>query len=129
MLMLAVSWAGSFLLLRGKELPKYYLYTLVGMTLSGCIATIAGWYVTEIGRQPWLVQGVLSTKDALGPVSGGMVFSTLVVYLSIYAFLTLAYIYSLFYLARKAGDGGKRDPQRSTPLLGERHSSIAPAAK
>lgn len=129
MLMLAVSWAGSFLLLRGKELPKYYLYGLVGMTLSGCIATIAGWYVTEIGRQPWLVQGVLSTKDALGPVSGGMVFSTLVVYLSIYAFLTLAYIYSLFYLARKAGDGGKRDPQRSTPLLGERHSSIAPAAE
>lgn len=129
MLMLAVSWAGSFLLLRGKELPKYYLYGLVGMTLSGCIATIAGWYVTEIGRQPWLVQGVLSTEDALGPVSGGMVFSTLVVYLSIYAFLTLAYIYSLFYLARKAGEGGERDPQRSTPLLGERHSSIAPAAE
>ena len=129
MLMLAVSWVGSFLLFKGKELPKYYLYTLVGMTLSGCIATIAGWYVTEIGRQPWLVQGVLSTKDALGPVSGGMVLSTLVVYLSIYAFLTLAYIYSLFYLARKAGDGGKRDPQRSTPLLGERHSSVATAAE
>ena len=129
MLMLAVSWSGSFLLLRGKELPKYYLYGLVGMTLSGCIATIAGWYVTEIGRQPWLVQGVLSTKDALGPVSGGMVLSTLLVYLSIYAFLTLAYIYSLFYLARKAGEGGKRDPQRSTPLLGERYSSIAPAAE
>jgi cytochrome d ubiquinol oxidase subunit I len=129
MLMLAVSWVGSFLLLRGKELPKVYLYTLVGMTLAGCVATIAGWYVTEIGRQPWLVQGVLSTKDALGPVSGGMVFSTLLVYLAIYAFLTLAYIYSLFYLARRAGDGGKRDPQRSTPLIGERHSSAAAAVE
>lgn len=127
MLMLAVSWAGSFLLLRGKELPHVYLYTLVGMTLAGCVATIAGWYVTEIGRQPWLVEGVLSTKDALGPVSGGMVLSTLLVYLAIYAFLTLAYIYSLFYLARRAGDGGKRDPERSTPLLGERHSSAAAA--
>ncbi len=125
MLMLAVSWVGSFLLLKGKELPKYYLYTLVGMTLSGCVATIAGWYVTEIGRQPWLVQGVLSTKDALGPVTGGMVLSTLLVYLAIYAFLTVAYIYSLFFLARKAGAGDKRDPQRSTPLLGERHSSAA----
>ncbi len=125
MLMLAVSWAGSFMLLRGKELPKVYLYTLVGMTLAGCVATIAGWYVTEIGRQPWLVQGVLSTKDALGPISGGMVLSTLLVYLAIYAFLTVAYIYSLFYLARRAGDGGKRDPQRSTPLIGERHSSAA----
>lgn len=124
-LMLAVSWLGSFFIFRKQNLPKYLLYTLVGMTLSGCVATIAGWYVTEIGRQPWLVQGVLSTKDALGPVSGGMVLSTLIVYLSIYAFLTLAYIYSLFYLARKAGDGDKRDPQRSTPLLGERHSSAA----
>lgn len=129
MLMLAVSWVGSFLLLKGKELPKYYLYTLVGMTLSGCVATIAGWYVTEIGRQPWLVQGVLSTKEALGPVTGGMVLSTLLVYLAIYAFLTVAYIYSLFYLARKAGAGDKRDPQRSTPLLGERHSSAAVATE
>lgn len=125
MLMLAVSWAGSFLLLRGKALPRPYLYVLVGMTLAGCVATISGWYVTEIGRQPWLVQDVLLTKDALGPVSGGMVLSTLLVYLAIYAFLTLAYIYSLFYLARRAGDGGKRDPQRSTPLIGERHSSSA----
>lgn len=129
MLMLAASWIGSFLLFRGKALPKPYLCTLVAMTFSGCVATIAGWYVTEIGRQPWLVEGVLSTKDALGPVSGGMVFSTLLVYLAVYAFLTVAYVYSLFYLARKAGEGGKRDPQRSTPLLGERHSSLAPAAE
>lgn len=128
MLMLVVSWAGSFMLFRGKELPKYYLYTLVGMTLSGCVATIAGWYVTEIGRQPWLVEGVLSTKEALGPVSGGMVLSTLLVYLAIYAFLTVAYVYSLFYLARKAGSGDNRDPQRSRPLLGERHSSAAVTA-
>lgn len=129
MLMLAVSWFGSFLFMRGKELPRYYLYGLVGMTFSGCIATIAGWYVTEIGRQPWLVQGVLSTKDALGPISGGMVLSTLLVYLAIYVFLTIAYIYSLFYLARKAGEGGMRDPQRSTPLTGERLSSVSAAVE
>ncbi|MEM7616844.1 MAG: cytochrome ubiquinol oxidase subunit I [Pseudomonadota bacterium] len=128
MLMLAVSWFGSFMLFRKKELPKYYLYTLIGMTLSGCVATIAGWYVTEIGRQPWLVYGVLSTQDALGPISGGMVLSTLLVYLAIYIFLTLAYIYSLFYLARRAGDGGTRDPQRSIPIMGERHSSAITTA-
>lgn len=123
MLMLAVSWFGSYLIFKNKQMPKYYLYALIGMTLSGCVATIAGWYVTEIGRQPWLVQGVLSTKDALGSVKGGMVLSTLIAYLSIYAFLTIAYIYSLFYLARKAGAGGSRDPQRSKPIMGERHSS------
>jgi cytochrome bd ubiquinol oxidase subunit I len=118
--MLLVSWTGSLYLLRNKELPQYLLYTLVGMTLAGCVATISGWYVTEIGRQPWLVQGVLSTKDALGPVSGGMVFSTLVVYLAIYAFLTIAYIYTLFYMARKAGTGDARDPEKQYIVGGER---------
>ena len=122
-MMLAIAWGTTFLVLRRKALPRFVLTVLVGMTLCGCIATIAGWYVTEIGRQPWLVQGVLLTKDALGPVSGGKVLSTLIVYLLIYVFLTLAYIYSLFYLARRAGDGSQRDPQRSTPILGERHSS------
>ena len=122
-LMLIVSWVGVFLLIRGKQLPVRYLYGLVGMTFSGCIATIAGWYVTEIGRQPWLVHGVLTTRDALGSVSGGMVLSTFLIYIFIYVFLTFSYIYSLFYLAGKAGDGGERDPQRSTPLLGERYSS------
>lgn len=120
MLMLLVSWVGSAYLIRNKDLPQYLLYTLVGMTLAGCVATISGWYVTEIGRQPWLVQGVLSTKDALGPVSGGMVFSTLVVYLAIYAFLTIAYIYTLFYMARKAGTGEARDPEKQYIVGGER---------
>ena len=127
MLMLAMSWLGTYYILRKKEFPKLYLYGLVGMTLSGCIATIAGWYVTEIGRQPWLVQGVLSTKDALGPVSGGMVLSTLIAYLAVYAFLTVAYITTLFYMARKAGKGGKDDPQKQVIVGGERHTVIQAA--
>ena len=75
-----------------------------GMAFSGWVATLAGWYVTEIGRQPWLVQGVLTTQEALGSVSGGMVFSTLLVYLGVYAFLTVAYIATLFHLAKNAAD-------------------------
>lgn len=124
MLMLAASWLGVYFILRKKEFPKLYLYGLVGMTLSGCIATISGWYVTEIGRQPWLVYGVLNTKDALGPVSGGMVLSTLIVYLSVYAFLTVAYVTTLFYMARKAGKGGKDGPQKQVIVGGERHTVI-----
>ena len=58
-------------------------------------------YVTEIGRQPWLVHGVLTVRDALGPVAGGKVLSTLIVYLGIYAFLTFAFIATLFYMAGK----------------------------
>ena len=94
------------------------------MTFAGTLATIAGWYVTEIGRQPWLVWGILKTKDALGSVTGGMVFSTLITYLVIYGFLTLAYIYVVFHLARKAGDGTKLDPERQVIITGERHTSM-----
>lgn len=121
LMMLATSWFGSFLLFRGKNLPQFYLRTLVGMTLSGCIATIAGWYVTEIGRQPWLVHGVLTTKEALGKVSGGMVLSTLIIYLVIYVFLTIAYITTIFYLAKRAGTDGQEDPQKQFIIVGERN--------
>lgn len=122
LLMLLLSWMGSFFLISKKKFPKLYLQALVAMTLSGCLATIAGWYVTEIGRQPWLVQGLLTTQEALGPVSGGMVFSTLVLYLSVYFFLTLAYITTLFYMARQAGSKTQEDPQKQFILGGERHA-------
>jgi cytochrome d ubiquinol oxidase subunit I len=73
------------------------------------------------------VQGVLSTKDALGPVTGGMVLSTLIVYLAIYAFLTVAYVTTLFFMARKAGKGDKFDPQKEVIVGGERHTAIKAA--
>jgi cytochrome d ubiquinol oxidase subunit I len=75
------------------------------MSFSGWIATLAGWYTTEIGRQPWLVQGVLSTKDAVSNVPAGMVLSTLIGYLVVYGLLTFAYIGVITYLARKATRG------------------------
>jgi cytochrome d ubiquinol oxidase subunit I len=71
------------------------------MPFSGWIATLAGWYVTEIGRQPWLVTGVLSTADAVSEVPGGMIAMTLAMYLAIYALLIAAYISVLFHLANK----------------------------
>lgn len=123
-LMLLVSWLGAFMLYRKTPLPRFYLYGLVAMTFAGTIATISGWYVTEIGRQPWLVQGVLKTKDALGPISGGMVLSTLLVYLGVYLFLTVAYIVTVFYMARKAGDGSSLDPERQFVVGAERHTLI-----
>jgi cytochrome d ubiquinol oxidase subunit I len=76
---------------------------LVGMTFAGWLATLAGWYVTEIGRQPWLVTGVLTTADAVGPIAAGAVASTLAMYLVLYVLLLAAYVATLFRLARKAG--------------------------
>jgi cytochrome d ubiquinol oxidase subunit I len=104
MLMLAASWLGVALLWRrgADALPRPYLMALTGMSFAGWIATLAGWYTTEIGRQPWLVQGVLTVREAVGDVAGGMVLSTLMAYLAVYAALLLAYLGVIFHLARKA---------------------------
>ena len=113
-LMLLVSWATAILLLRrGVEgLPKAALYALVGTSFSGWLATLAGWYTTEIGRQPWLVQGVLATKSAVAEVPAAMVLSTLIGYVVVYALLLGAYVSVIFYLARKASRGESLGPVR-----------------
>ncbi len=115
MLMLACSWFAAWQLRRGR-LSRGGLRLLVGMTFSGWVATVAGWYVTEIGRQPWLVQGVLTTADAAGAVPAGMIATSLAMYLALYVALLLAYVSVLFHLARKAG---KPDPAAARYLAKE----------
>ncbi|MEM8647259.1 MAG: cytochrome ubiquinol oxidase subunit I, partial [Pseudomonadota bacterium] len=117
MLMLLISWVSVYLIWRRgiDGLPSWLLVGLVAMSFSGWLATLAGWYTTEIGRQPWLVQGVLSTADAVGDVPAGMVLSTLIAYLAIYAALTATYIGVVFYLARRAALG---QPPRGEIRLG-----------
>jgi cytochrome bd ubiquinol oxidase subunit I len=75
---------------------------LVAMTFSGWIATLAGWYVTEIGRQPYLVTGVLTTKAAAATIPTPMLAGTLAMYLMLYMVLLVAYISVVFHMARKA---------------------------
>lgn len=101
-LMLLVSWSGVWVLRRRNEPTRWLAYALVAMTFAGWIATVAGWYTTEIGRQPWLVQGVLMTADAVSDVSAGMVATTLIAYVLVYITLIVAFIGTVFYLARKA---------------------------
>jgi cytochrome d ubiquinol oxidase subunit I len=74
------------------------------MTFSGWVATLAGWYVTEIGRQPFLVSGVLRTAEAVTALPAGNVALSLTAYLAIYGFLLVAYVSTLFHLARKSAD-------------------------
>ena len=102
-LMIAFGLVGAWFLWRRGQLPTLMLRGLVVMTFSGWLATLAGWYVTEIGRQPWLVQGVLRTAEAAGPVPAAAIASTLVMYLVIYALLLAAYVSTIYRLAGKAG--------------------------
>lgn len=102
MLMLLVSWLGSVYLLRGKKLPVWLTRTFVGMAFSGWVATLAGWYVTEIGRQPYLVSGVLKTADAVTQLPPSNIAFSFTLYLVIYAALLVAYIRTLMLMCRRS---------------------------
>jgi cytochrome d ubiquinol oxidase subunit I len=101
MLMLFVSWISAWQLKRRGDPSPWVARALVGMTFSGWLAVLAGWYVTEIGRQPWLVTGVLRTADAASSTPAPIIGLSLSMYLAIYVGLILSYISVLFYLARK----------------------------
>jgi len=115
--MLVLSWGAAILMTRRRAgvegLPRPVLWAMVPMALSGWVATLAGWYTTEIGRQPWLVTGVLNTEQAVAAVPAPMVATTLIAYLSVYAALLIAYIGAILYLARKAANGDT--PETTTP--------------
>jgi len=111
MLMLTIAWFTSFKLVRNKQLSKGVLYGLVGMSFSGWIATLAGWYVTEIGRQPYLVSGLLKTSDAVTDIAPENVIFTFVLYLSVYVALLIAYLHTLFLMARRAVEIEEIQPQ------------------
>jgi cytochrome d ubiquinol oxidase subunit I len=104
-LMLLVSWAGWWMYRRSRwqaqQLPRWLLWGLAGMTFSGWVATLAGWCVTEIGRQPFIVFGLLRTADVASAVAAPMIALTLAMYVVLYLALILAYVAVLGYMARK----------------------------
>ena len=98
-LMLALSWTGLLVLRRAT--PRWLLWSFAAFTFSGWIATLAGWMVTEIGRQPWLVTGILRTAEAVGEAGGAALGASLTAYALTYAALLLSYMVVLTHLAGK----------------------------
>ena len=102
-------------------LARWQLWILAGMTFSGWVATLAGWFVTEIGRQPFMVYGVLRTAELVAPHAPGMVLGTLIAYLSLYAFLLVAYVLVLMYMAQHPAmptPEAPQSPKAATPIGG-----------
>ena len=128
MLMLAVSWWAAWTLWRrrkatgtGTPFSRWQLRLLAAMTFSGWVATLAGWYVTEIGRQPFLVYGIFRTADMVADHPAGMVLGTLIAYLLVYAFLLVAYVLVLMYMAQHPAMPTPETPQSpkaATPIGG-----------
>jgi len=100
-LMLAVAWGGVWLLRKPVAPPRWLLWTFAGCTFSGWIATLAGWLVTEIGRQPWLVTGILKTSQAVGRIPEAQLGASLTGYVLVYALMLAAYMVVITHLAGK----------------------------
>ena len=100
--MLVCAWVGSFYLYRRGAMPGWLTKVFMGMSFSGWIATLAGWYVTEVGRQPYLVYGVLQTEDAVTGLPAGNVAFSLTLYAAIYAVLLFAYMGTLTLMCRRS---------------------------
>jgi len=120
-LMLLVSWWCAWAMWRGRSFTRWQLRVLAAMTFSGWVSTLAGWFVTEIGRQPFLVYGVLRTADLVAVHPPAMVLSTLIAYLVVYVLLLAAYVLVLLYMAQhpaKPAPETPQSPKAATPIGG-----------
>ena len=129
LLMLAVSWFSVWQIRRRgiQGFQPWLARVLVGMTFAGWVALIAGWYVTEIGRQPWLVHGVLTAAQAASKVPASSIAFTLAMYLTLYLALLFAYVSVVFHLAKKATVSGETVTKTGAydtpqPITGAQHA-------
>ncbi|MED5621246.1 cytochrome ubiquinol oxidase subunit I [Ideonella sp. BN130291] len=122
-LMLLTSWGGWFLYRRcgwdAQALPRPLLGLFTVMTFSGWLATLAGWYVTEIGRQPYIVYGLLKTADVASGTPAPHIALTFAAYTGLYALLIVAYVSVLKYLAEHPVDTAAKPPGHSAQAVAE----------
>ncbi len=107
MLMLLTAVVAVFLNLRKKLFDtKWFQFWCMLMTPSGFIALLAGWFVTEIGRQPYVVYGLLKTRDAASALSSEQVLFSLISFVVVYFVIFGA---ATFYILKLLAKG----PQKS----------------
>jgi cytochrome d ubiquinol oxidase subunit I len=108
LLMLAISWFGNLLRLGGRlETTRWFLWVTFLAFPTGFIAVLTGWFTAEVGRQPWVVYGLLRTKDAITPslVTGDVVLS-LLSYVVVYT-LCISFGFYYIYKLLRAGPAGE----------------------
>lgn len=118
LIMLAISWFGTLLRFRGRlETTRWFLWGTFLAFPSGFIAVLAGWLTAEVGRQPWVVYGLLRTRDAVTPsLTTRDVLLSLSLYIIVY---TVIYAYGLYFIYQLLRDGPAGDdaaaPASATP--------------
>ncbi|SFR45252.1 cytochrome bd-I ubiquinol oxidase subunit 1 apoprotein [Marinobacter daqiaonensis] len=104
LLMIAVALAGLILRKGGRYATnRWFLQGLRFMSVTPFVAVLAGWVVTETGRAPWVVYGMMSQAEGVTPsLTGGMALFTLIGYVVVYLLVFSAGVY---YLMRVLHDG------------------------
>jgi cytochrome d ubiquinol oxidase subunit I len=94
---------GAWLTLRGgPERSRLFLSACVAMGPAGFVSVICGWVVAEVGRQPYVIYGILRTADAVSPVGAGQVSASLIGFLSVYAVI---FSVGVLYILRLMAEG------------------------
>ena len=128
LLLIAIGLTGAYLWWRGKLFDAtWYLKPLTYAWPLGFIAIVSGWWVTETGRQPYLIYGILKTVDAASPVSFGAVLTTLILFVLIY---TSVFSMGILYINRliEKGPQGKAIAADGDPSLGAHPLTAAQGA-
>ena len=129
MLMIATGLLALVLFLKKRLFDTtWFQYWCMALTPAGFIAVLAGWFVTEIGRQPYMVYGVLKTAEAASPVPGTSIAISLAAFVIVYGFVFGAGSYYILKLIAKGpgtqeptyGDHGIGKPPIVTEIAGER---------
>ena len=104
-LMLLTGFVGAYLWARGRLFDtRWYLQPVQYAWPMGFIAILAGWYTTEVGRQPWIATGILRTADAVSPVHAMAVLTTLILFVIVYS---IVFSMGIYYINRLIEYGPK----------------------
>ncbi len=108
--MIAAALYGAYLWWRGRLFTtRWYLQVMAHSWWIGFVAVWAGWIVTESGRQPWVVQGVLRTAEATSPVIGESIFTSLVLFVLAYG---VVFSFGIYYINRLIAGGPDAPPHK-----------------
>jgi cytochrome d ubiquinol oxidase subunit I len=106
----AVAWA-----LKRLDAATWYHRALVLAAPSGFVAVLTGWITAEVGRQPYVVYGVLRTADAVSPVSAASVATSLLLFMVVYAIVFSAGALYILRLMAKGPESDEAAPQSNQP--------------
>jgi cytochrome d ubiquinol oxidase subunit I len=106
--MIAWTLIGTWLLWRGLLYEtRWYLKIAAHSWWTGFVAVLAGWVVTESGRQPWVVYGLQRTADAVSPVAGSVMATSLALFVVVYG---VVFAMGIYYINRLIATGPQPRP-------------------